>query len=337
MPILIATRGSALALAQANMILNQCRDAFPKIEFALRIIKTTGDKLQTASLAQESKTLPKGLFTKELEIALLEKKADLAVHSLKDLPTELPAGLKLGAVGKRADVRDVLIFRDAMVFGQSAGDQQCTKAGLEKAARRGFKAGSRIEDLPAGGVVATSSTRRRAQLLALNPRLSAPDIRGNVLTRIQKLAERPELDATILAAAGLARLNYQITPEGKLEGGNVPRGILATVLDTGTMLPCVGQGAIGIEVREDDEALTSICEQLNDSPTFQCVTAERAFLAGMGGGCQSPVAAHAEIRDGKLHMRAISFATGELRSAHAVGALHESAELGRKLAAQLKG
>src|SRR5215471_827988 len=130
--IIIATRGSALALAQANSVLAQCRAAFPRLTFELKIIKTTGDKLQTASLAQESKTLPKGLFTKELEIALLEKKADLAVHSLKDLPTELPAGLKLGAVGKRADVRDVLIFRDATVFGQSAGDQHRTKAGLEK-------------------------------------------------------------------------------------------------------------------------------------------------------------------------------------------------------------
>src|SRR5262245_29578383 len=112
-PIAIATRGSALALAQANMILAQCRAAFPRLTFELKIIKTTGDKLQTASLAQEGKTLPKGLFTKELEVALLRSKADLAVHSLKDLPTELPAGLKLGAVGKRADVRDVLIYRDA--------------------------------------------------------------------------------------------------------------------------------------------------------------------------------------------------------------------------------
>src|SRR3989440_9340014 len=112
-PITIATRGSALALAQANAVLAQCRAAFPRLVFELKIIKTTGDKLQTASLSQEGKSLPKGLFTKELEIALLKHRADLAVHSLKDLPTELPAGLKLGAVGKRADVRDVLIYRDA--------------------------------------------------------------------------------------------------------------------------------------------------------------------------------------------------------------------------------
>src|SRR5258708_25025351 len=150
MPILLATRGSALALAQANMILAQCRAAFSKLEFELKIIKTTGDKLQTASLAQEGTTLPKGLFTKELEVALLERKADLAIHSLKDLPTELPTGLKLGAVGKRADVRDVLIYRDGAFFGSN---------------RRGFPARLAIEDLPAGAVVATSSPRRRAQLL----------------------------------------------------------------------------------------------------------------------------------------------------------------------------
>src|SRR5438105_15105932 len=112
-PIFIATRGSALALAQANMVLTQCRAAMPGVVVELKIIKTTGDKLQTASLAKEGESLPKGLFTKELEVALLNNEADIAVHSLKDLPTELPAGLKLGAVGKRADVRDVLIYRDA--------------------------------------------------------------------------------------------------------------------------------------------------------------------------------------------------------------------------------
>src|SRR6267154_6025012 len=120
LPIFIATRGSALALAQSNMVLAQCRSAFPELTFELKIVKTTGDKLQTASLAQEGTTLPKGLFTKELEVALLEHKADMAVHSLKDLPTELPTGLKLGAVGQRADVRDVLIYRDGDT-GQSSG------------------------------------------------------------------------------------------------------------------------------------------------------------------------------------------------------------------------
>jgi hydroxymethylbilane synthase len=336
MPLFIATRGSALALAQANMILAQCRAAFPKLEFELKIIKTTGDKLQTASLAQENKTLPKGLFTKELEVALLEHKADLAVHSLKDLPTELPTGLKLGAVGKRADVRDVLIFRDAEAFAQSAVGQGATQDSGKTPVRRGFRAGLKIEDLPAGAIVATSSTRRRAQLLVLNPQLGAPDIRGNVLTRIQKLAQKPELDATILALAGITRLNYQISDRGQLQGENIPQGLLASVLDTEVMLPCVGQGAIGIEVRKDDERIAAVCERLNDEGTFRCVTAERAFLAGMGGGCQSPVAAYAIVSGGELNMRALSFASGPVRHAQATRSLDEATELGHQLATELK-
>src|SRR5512144_695157 len=138
-PIFIATRGSALALAQANAVLAQCRAAFPKLGFDLKIIKTTGDKLQTASLAQEGQSLPKGLFTKELEVALLKHKADLAVHSLKDLPTELPAGLKLGAVGKRADVRDVLIYRDAEYLRAAEADQHAAEWSPGQSARKGFK------------------------------------------------------------------------------------------------------------------------------------------------------------------------------------------------------
>jgi hydroxymethylbilane synthase len=336
MPLFIATRGSALALAQANQILGQCRAAFPDLEFELKIIKTTGDKLQTASLAQESKTLPKGLFTKELEIALLENKADLAVHSLKDLPTELPAGLKLGAVGKRADVRDVLLYRDAAFFGSAGTGEKHTAGSITTPVRRGFHAGLTIEELPSGAVVATSSTRRRAQMLQLNPGLKAPDIRGNVLTRMQKLAEKPELDATVLALAGMTRLDYRITHQGHLEGRDVPQGLLATVLDTNIMLPCVGQGAIGIEVRIDDDRIAAVCARLNDPQTFQCVTAERAYLAGMGGGCQSPVAAHAEVIDGKIQLRVLSFASGPLRRAQATRPLSEAAELGHLLAAELK-
>ncbi|HTL54377.1 MAG TPA: hydroxymethylbilane synthase [Candidatus Limnocylindrales bacterium] len=329
-PILLATRGSALALAQANAVLAQCRAAFPKLAFEIKIIKTTGDKLQTASLAQEGKTLPKGLFTKELEVALLENRADLAVHSLKDLPTDLPDGLKLGAVGMRADVREVLIYRDEADLRSAPGeDGQPTK--------RGFKNGLSIPNLPEGAVVATSSTRRRAQLLAHNPGLKVPDIRGNVLTRLQKLADNIELDATVLALAGITRLQYRVTNEGQLRGESVPDGLLATVLDTKVMLPCVGQGAVGIEVRQGDERIASICEKLNDYITHQCVTAERAFLAGMGGGCQSPVAAYAEVVADELRMRAISFANGPLQRAQAKGAIAEAKELGNQLAAELKG
>jgi porphobilinogen deaminase len=335
--IAIATRGSALALAQANLVLAQCRAAFPKLSFELKIIKTTGDKLQTASLAQEGKTLPKGLFTKELEVALLKHRADLAVHSLKDLPTELPTGLTLGAVGKRADVRDVLIYRDADYLHGSEADKAPAERSPDQSARRGFKPGLAVRDLPAGAVVATSSTRRKAQLLTLNPTLKVPDVRGNVATRLQKVAERAELDATVLALAGLTRLNFRITPEGRLEGEAVPDGLLATILETEVMLPCVGQGAVGIEVRENDERIAAICERLNHFNTRQCVTAERAFLAGMGGGCQSPVAAYAEVVGKQLQMRALSFASGPVRRAQAKRPFKEALELGQQLAAELKG
>ncbi len=337
-PITIATRGSALALAQANLVLDQCRAAFPKLDFELKIIKTTGDKLQTASLAQEGTSLPKGLFTKELEVALLRHHADLAVHSLKDLPTDLPAGLKLSAVGKRADVRDVLIYRDASYLEQAKRDSQNSKLAdwsPGQDARRGFNPAIRLADLPVGATVATSSTRRRAQLLTHNPGLKVTDIRGNVVTRLQKLMDKPELDATVLALAGLTRLNFRVTTEGNLSGDAVPEGLLATILDTDVMLPCVGQGAIGIETREEDERIAAICERLNHHNTQQCVTAERAFLAAMGGGCQSPVGAYAEVAGDQLRMRAVSFADGSLRRAEGKRALKEATELGRLLAAEL--
>lgn len=336
-PIFIATRGSALALAQANMVLAQCRSAFPKLQFELKIVKTTGDKLQTASLAQEGKDLPKGLFTKELEVALLKHRADLAVHSLKDLPTELPSGLKLGAVGKRADVRDVLIYRDAAWLRTAEADRHSSEWSPGQSARRGFGPKTGIRDFPAGAVIASSSTRRRAQLLAHNPGLKVPDIRGNVVTRMQKLAEKPELDGTVLALAGMSRLNFSVTPEGRLQGDAVPDGLLATILDLDIMLPCVGQGAIGIEIRENDERIATICERLNHYNTLQCVTAERAFLAGMGGGCQSPVAAYAEVSGEKLRMRALSFAAGPLRRSEGTRPLSDPIGLGEALAQELKG
>jgi hydroxymethylbilane synthase len=330
--IRIATRGSALALAQANLVLAQCRATFPKLNFELKIIKTTGDKLQTASLAQEARSLPKGLFTKELEVALLKHRADLAVHSLKDLPTELPVGLQLGAVGKRADVRDVLVYRDAEHLRHS---HPVVGSGGHKG-RRGFTAHIALADLPAGATVATSSTRRRAQLLLHNPGLVVTDIRGNVLTRLQKLMDQPELDATVLALAGITRLSFRVTPEAKLEGDAVPEGLFGTILETDVMLPCVGQGAIGIETREEDERMAAICERLNHLDTLRCVTAERAFLAAMGGGCQSPLGAYAEVAGEQLRMRAISFIGDTVRRAESKRSIKEAAELGRQLASELK-
>jgi hydroxymethylbilane synthase len=323
--IFIATRGSALALAQANAVLAQCRSAFPRLDIELKIIKTTGDKLQKASLAKEGESLPKGLFTKELEVALLNGEADIAVHSLKDLPTELPTGLILGAVSKRADVRDVLVYRDAEYL------RRCGKSD-----RRGFKPKLAIKDFPEGATVATSSTRRKSQLLAQRADLNVVEIRGNVATRLEKLANQPELDATVLAAAGLERLNFKITAEGNLTGEGIPEGLLATILDLDGMLPCVGQAALGIEIRENDARIQNICDRLNHPETHACVLAERSFLSGMGGGCQSPVAAYAEILGDQVKMRAVSFREANVRRGEGKKPIKEAFALGQELAAKLK-
>jgi len=335
-PITIATRGSALALAQANLVFDQCRAAFPRLKFEIKIIKTTGDRLQTASLANPAESLPKGLFTKELEVALLKHRADLAVHSLKDLPTELPAGLALGAVGKRADVRDVLIYRDAAFL-----ETQRTGAAVEEwspghAERRGFKPKMTAKGFPSGTAVATSSPRRKAQLLEHRPDFKIVEIRGNVVTRLQKLADRPELDALVLAAAGLERLNFRITPQGSLRGDAVPDGLLATVLEPDVMLPAVGQGALAIEIREQDERIATVCERLNHYDTHQCTLAERAFLRAMGGGCQSPIAAYAEVVGDTLRLRGISFQDGAVRRGEARRALRDAVAAGEQLAAELQ-
>lgn len=333
-PIIIATRGSALALAQANSILAQCRAEFPQLEFELKIIKTTGDKLQAVPVTSPNPEVPKGLFTKELEVALLKGEADLAVHSLKDLPTDLPEGLKLAAVGKRADVRDVLIYRNAD-FTLRTPHSTLRPPDASRAVR-GLKPGAGLRDFPAGATIATSSTRRQAQLLAVRPDLKLVPIHGNVGTRLKKLAEKAELDGLVLAAAGLARLQIQIEPNGQLQGAGIPKGLLATCLSTDEMLPCVGQAAIGIETRMGDERTDAICGRLNDFQTHQCVTAERAFLRAMGGGCLSPVAAYAEIAGDQIRLRAVSFRKETVRRGEAKGELTEAAALGEQLAAELR-
>lgn len=319
--IRIATRGSALALAQSNAILEQCRRAFPDRAFELLVLKTTGDKLQALSPDQPDSSLGKGLFTKELEVALLDGHAGLAVHSLKDLPTELPPGLKLGAVSRRADVRDVLVHRGP------------------KAAHPGFATQSGLEDLPKGATIATSSTRRQAQASHARPDLRFVPIRGNVGTRLRKLADQPEIDALILAAAGLERLGFRIEANGALTGRDpekpCPPHLLAVVLSIDEMLPCVGQGALGIEIRENDPALETICAALDDPDTHACCLAERAFLHAMGGGCQSPVGACAQLRGDTLHLRAISFRDTQVRQAEAPGPRSDAARLGKKLAREL--
>lgn len=320
--LIIATRGSALALAQANAVLRQCRGAFPSRAFEIRVYKTTGDKLQTAALAQSE--LPKGLFTKELESALLSGEADLAVHSLKDLPTELPEGLLLGAVGQREDPRDVLVTRLE-----------------ESGVGRGYGANASVEVLAKGCVVATSSTRRAAQMRELRPDISVVPIRGNVGTRLRKLAENPDIDATLLAAAGIRRLGFVVDVEGRLSGGPTdsepvaPGRLRAVFLSAQQVIPCVGQAAVGIETRTNDVALQEVCAALNHRETEICVRAERSFLRAMGGGCQAAVAAHAVVEAGILRLQAVSYLGDRPHRANGEAGLENPERLGADLAAQL--
>jgi hydroxymethylbilane synthase len=311
--ILIATRGSALARAQSGAVLASCREKFPGLSFELAVIKTTGDKLQAAGPAPAG-PLPRALFTKELEDALLDGRADLAVHSLKDLPTDLPGGLALaGVAGMRADARDVFIYR----------------------IDNGLAPRMRPADFPSGLTVATGSARRLAQLSALRPDFIAVPIRGNVPTRLQKLMAQPEMDATILAAAGLERLGIWISAAGLLRGGGTPHDLAACILEPELMLPCAGQGAIGLEIRRDDARLAEICRRLDHLQTSQCVAAERSFLRAMGGGCQTPIGAYACVTGGRIHLRAVARLTQNVRRAEGKGPLSGAVALGEKVAAQL--
>ncbi len=338
----IATRGSELALKQANTTLAMLKKLFPKKRFELKIMKTTGDQLQTASLSNPDPKLPKGLFTKELETALLDEDATLAVHSLKDLPTELPEGLKLGAVLKREDPSDVLVFRDESVarvrrMVEPPPPREWSPGRSELPYLRGFTAGTSLKDLPEEAVVATSSARREAQLKHFRPDFRIVPIRGNVGTRLNKLISQTELDATILAAAGLVRLGFRIQPDGKLGGRDKEfPGLMATRLEADEMIACPGQGIIGLEIRENDALAEELCAALNHSNSWKMAITERSFLNQMGGGCQSPVAAHADIRGHQIHLTAISFMHGETRSGQLDAPRQEAEVLGRRLADELK-
>lgn len=244
MNLRIGSRGSQLALWQAHHIAGLLRDAGHTV--AIEIIKTTGDRLQEVTFTQVGS---KGMFTKEIEEALADGKVDLAVHSLKDLPTELPAGFALAATPHRVDPRDVFVS--------------------EKYAN--------LAALPAGAKVGTSSQRRRAQLKALHPDIEAVEFRGNVDTRLRKLGEG-QVDAILLAAAGLDRLE-------KAEW-------IRQRLDPKDFCPAAGQGSLGIETREGDAATRTALAFLDDAPTRYAVTAERAALAALGGGCQVPIGVH---------------------------------------------
>jgi hydroxymethylbilane synthase len=247
MNLRIGSRGSQLALWQANHIAALLREQGHTVE--IEIIKTTGDKLQEVTFAQVGS---KGMFTKEIEEALATGRVDLAVHSLKDLPTELPEPFVLAATPPRVDPRDVLV--------------SVKYAGLAA--------------LPHGAVVGTSSQRRRAQLKALRPDIQAVEFRGNVDTRLRKLAEG-QVDAILLAAAGLDRLE-------KTEW-------VRERLDPKDFCPAAGQGSLGIETRDNDDATIATVAFLNDPATRYAVTAERAALAALGGGCQVPIGIHCRV------------------------------------------
>lgn len=244
--IRIGTRGSALALAQAYEVRGRLMAAhgLPETAFEIVIIKTTGDMILDRPLAEVG---GKGLFTKEIEEALLDQRIDLAVHSMKDMQTALPDGLVIGATLPREDVRDAFIS-------------------LKYAS---------LEEVPEGAVVGTSSLRRQAQVKRLRPDLQIVGFRGNVQTRLQKLSEGVA-EATFLACAGLRRL------------GLADR--ITAAIPTEKMLPAVAQGAIGLEIRVDDEATASLIQPLDDQGTALCVTAERAFLATLEGSCRTPIA-----------------------------------------------
>jgi hydroxymethylbilane synthase len=253
----IGSRGSQLALWQANHIAALLRARGHEVE--IEIIHTTGDKITDVALAMVG---TKGMFTKEIEEALAAGGVDLAVHSLKDLPTEIPPGFEIAAITEREDPRDAFCSRNFSSF----------------------------QELPQGGRVGTSSLRRQAQLKAVRPDLNIHPLRGNVDTRLRKL-EQGEYDAIILASAGLKRL-------GKTE-------LIKQIIPADIMCPAAGQGALGIEIRRGDEAIRRHLEFLNDPAARSTTTCERALLNSLGGGCQVPIGALAEIRDGKLHLDAI--------------------------------
>jgi hydroxymethylbilane synthase len=298
----IGTRGSALALWQANHIADRLAQIHG-VETELIRIRTSGDRMQNAPVAQINQLMNeqigsesggKGIFIKELEDALLAGTIDLAVHSMKDVPTEIPDGLVFPAITRREDPRDCLISRT----------------------------GRSLKGLPAGARVGTSSLRRQAQLRANRGDLEALDLRGNVDTRIKKL-DAGEFDAIVLAVAGVNRL------------GATSR--VTQVMNADVMLPAVGQGALGIETRAADEHTRALVETLDDSDSRACVTAERALLHELQGGCQVPLGAWAQLRGGELHIEAGVFSADgrECVRREETGNAKEPSALGRSLGQML--
>jgi len=253
----IGTRASQLALWQANWVKSELEKRYPDMEVTLTKIKTQGDKILDVPLAMVG---GKGLFVKEIEEAMLRDEIDIAVHSMKDVPTIFPEGLALRCITEREDCRDIVILRS------------------------GFKS---WKDLPQGARIGTSALRRKAQLLHLRPDLQMVDIRGNVETRIRKLTE-DNLDAVILAAAGMHRLGFSAQ--------------IGEYLPVYVSIPAIGQGALGIESRIDDDQTNSLIDFFNHPQTDWAVRAERAFLKRLEGGCQVPIACHGTVEGETLSL-----------------------------------
>ena len=290
--LIIGSRGSDLALWQSNFIKKEIEKKHKNVSVEIKLVKTKGDKILDVAL---SKIGDKGLFTKELEVHLLHKRIDIAVHSLKDLQTEIPNGLKLAAITKRHAVEDVLIARKKRMT---------------------------IWDLSEGGTVATGSLRRRSQLKHLRPDLNIEELRGNVPTRIQKFLDS-DWDGIILARAGVERLKL--------------RKHISSYIPIDTMLPAVGQGALGIEINEDNNIAEEILSAINHSETAQAVFAERSLLKELEGGCQVPIGAHAEIKSNGLYLDAlVGSIDGSVTYRQKLrGSKTEPEKLGKKLARNL--
>ena len=287
----IATRKSKLALTQTEWVRGRILATHPEMEVDVLRIRTTGDKVLDKPLA---KIGGKGLFVKEIEEALLDGRADLAVHSMKDMPADVPAGLVIGAVPERENPGDALISRG----------------------------GRHLDAIPEGARIGTSSLRRGAQLLARRPDLHIVPMRGNVDTRLRKL-EAGEVDAIILAAAGLSRLGLSDR--------------ITQVLPADLMLPAIGQGALAIEIRDGDAATSEAIRVINDAETEITVSAERAFLGTIGGGCEVPVAAAAHLDGERITLRGFVGSVDGHRSIYREGAgeQQDAEALGRAIAREI--
>jgi len=290
--IVVGSRGSKLAIIQSQLVISELAKTHPHLQFELLAITTTGDRRKHTPLEELGGV---GVFVKELEDALSKRRIDLAVHSLKDMPTETPEGFRLAAVTERADPRDALV--------SSLG---------------------KLAELPPGARVGTGSQRRAVQLLAQRPDLEVRPLRGNVDTRLGKVSSG-ELDAIVLAAAGLVRLGLE--------------SVITEYLPPEVFVPAVGQGALGIEVRAEDDETAEMVGRVNHEASWLGVTSERAFLESLGGGCRVPIGALATVEDTRLHLMGMVADPigGEILYAEVEGSALAPEEAGTQLAQKMMG